>query len=439
MVSAPRERVKPRRTLTSETTGALVAAQGSTGSEAATPSAGSPAHRAQSAVCLLAFLLWGCAGNCITNTPDEFVFEIHSRAVRVSEDEIAMLLPEPLRATPGEPVPPVRVSLRRNGELTVSRVLTSETTGIGIDVESMTEELAWARGIGGAQGIVITKSEGPARRAGIRLGDILLRADGLPIPNAGAWRAFLDQTEPGKRLTIELYRDRPVEVEVETVRTYELSEPREFSRDLRTFDDSRRTGLELIELPRDYQPLILGRTLETDALLVARLWPGTPAFFSDLRLGDVIVEIEGEPSGGVDGYRALTGSIERGDSFTAGYLLDDGIGQTEVDVGEDVLGERGANFLRLLNWHTRASRSRVGLLSGLLFHARRCYRIDHLVEHNAATDWGILFDLVRYTGRPNGKTLTLLWLLPLSFEGRSTSDRVPPLVERSRAIAWQSD
>ncbi|WP_010489839.1 Do family serine endopeptidase AlgW [Pseudomonas sp. S9] len=102
---------------------------------------------------------------------------------------------------------------------------------LGIEVQPLTPELAESFGLEGRPGIVVAGiyRDGPAQRAGLQPGDLIMNIDGEP---AGDGRRSMNQvarTKPGDKIRIEILRNaKPMHLTAEvgvrptaSIRTYE--------------------------------------------------------------------------------------------------------------------------------------------------------------------------------------------------------------------------
>jgi serine protease DegS len=80
---------------------------------------------------------------------------------------------------------------------------------LGIEVQPMDRALAESFGMEQPRGVLIAGilSRGPAARAGLRPGDVILRLDGQRVDNARAALNVIARKRPGDRLDIEALRD----------------------------------------------------------------------------------------------------------------------------------------------------------------------------------------------------------------------------------------
>lgn len=95
---------------------------------------------------------------------------------------------------------------------------------IGIYIQELNEELSEYFGVDEGTGLLIEKIEedGPAEKAGLRVGDVIIRADGERLESTRELSELIQDKKEGDKVTIEFIRDkkkRSVEVEVEEEET----------------------------------------------------------------------------------------------------------------------------------------------------------------------------------------------------------------------------
>ena len=94
----------------------------------------------------------------------------------------------------------VQTQLRATGKVSRGR--------IGVVIQDLTKDLAESFGLSKAQGAVVNAVEkgGPAEKAGIEPGDVILKFDGKAITGSGDLPRMVGATRPGARVTVQVWR-----------------------------------------------------------------------------------------------------------------------------------------------------------------------------------------------------------------------------------------
>ena len=79
---------------------------------------------------------------------------------------------------------------------------------IGVGIEAVSREVATAIGLKAPQGALVTSvdKDGPAQKAGVEAGDVILRFDGRAIDRATDLPRFVGGTKPGSTVNMTVYR-----------------------------------------------------------------------------------------------------------------------------------------------------------------------------------------------------------------------------------------
>ena len=167
---------------------------------------------------------------------------------------------------------------------------------IGVAIQELNKELASSFGLAKADGALVNNVEkgGPAERAGLRAGDIVLSVNGQPVAKAGDLSRLIGNEAPRSTVTLGIWRNRSNHSV--TIQTEELkeSDPRLAGRESKTESQQTernvdRAGLLLNEIPAQ-QLRALGVQY---GLLVRGVTPAAQR--AGIRPGDVIVGLGGEP------------------------------------------------------------------------------------------------------------------------------------------------
>lgn len=215
--------------------------------------------------------------------------------------------------------------------------------------------------------------ESPAALASLKEGDIVLRIDGRDIGSPDALASEIRRRKPGQDITLTIERDgKPMEVKVklgempeaEARREMELRFPGLFSwESLKPKTDREDVKPEKAPTPpQPLRPFVRTRTLETrrfigvyceainrelaeffgvkegTGLLVSRLTPDGPAEKAKVRVGDVIVRVDGKRVEAIDDLIDIVQSKTKGDKVKLEIVRDKKATTIEVEVAEEESG-----------------------------------------------------------------------------------------------------
>jgi serine protease Do len=92
--------------------------------------------------------------------------------------------------------------LRTTGKVTRGR--------IGVVIQPLTKELADGFGLARPQGALVNSVEkgGPADKAGVEAGDVILRFDGKAVASSGDLPRLVGATRPGAKVTMQIWRNK---------------------------------------------------------------------------------------------------------------------------------------------------------------------------------------------------------------------------------------
>ena len=79
---------------------------------------------------------------------------------------------------------------------------------IGVGIEGVSKDVAEAIGLGTPRGALVNSVErdGPAQKAGLEAGDVILRFDGKPIERSSDLPRIVGGTKPGTNSTVTVFR-----------------------------------------------------------------------------------------------------------------------------------------------------------------------------------------------------------------------------------------
>lgn len=190
---------------------------------------------------------------------------------------------------------------------------------LGASGQVVTADIAASLGLDRPIGILISQlyPNGPAAKAGLRIGDVLMKIDGWEIYDPQSLRYRIATGKIGGKAAVTVWRDgktRDLAVPL-------LSPPEDPPRNLTLLEGKHPlTGLTIANLSPAYSEE-LGLEGEDRGVIVTDIHPASPARRLGLRRGDILVKIEDLPIGRVSDVLKATAvprkmwelQIKRGD------------------------------------------------------------------------------------------------------------------------------
>ena len=187
---------------------------------------------------------------------------------------------------------------------------------VGIVMQELTPELSEKLGIEGGVQIVGVEEGGPADRAGVQPGDILVKVNGKRVTSMFEAREEILKAKVGETVTLTVMRNgKELDIPVTTV---ERKKERETMRLMeQNYARSELLGIEVhnitSELRKKYR-LPEGE----EGVVITDIEEGSPVSMVGLEEGDVIKEINGRQIKNVDDFRKAMSKVSPGDMVYIG-------------------------------------------------------------------------------------------------------------------------
>ena len=183
---------------------------------------------------------------------------------------------------------------------------------LGVGIQPVTSDLATGLGLKEVRGVLINSVTpgGPADKAGVKMGDVILKLNGKDVSDPNELRNTIAGTAPGTEVTLTLSRDgkqqdvrvKLAELTPETARAQQQGGGQE---------GGGRLGIRVVPLTPDLAAQ-LGLRRGTQGLVIQDVDPSGPAAQAGLMNGDVIEQVNRQPVKSVDDMRrALQSSGNR--------------------------------------------------------------------------------------------------------------------------------
>ncbi len=156
---------------------------------------------------------------------------------------------------------------------------------LGVVIQEVTPDIAEAIGV--KEGILIAQvvKGSPADKAGIKVGDVIVEVDGKPIDKVRDLQLRIMKTKPGTQVELKVIRDGK-----EKVLKVKIGELPESGVKADTDTEEGSLGLSLRNPTPEEK-----RKLGIEGAIVVGVVPGSSAYMSGLRPGDIILRVNNVP------------------------------------------------------------------------------------------------------------------------------------------------
>ncbi|WP_309139507.1 PDZ domain-containing protein [Siccirubricoccus sp. G192] len=216
---------------------------------------------------------------------------------------------------------------------------------LGVNIQQVTDEIAESLGLqGGGRGALVARAQedGPAAKAGIRNGDVILRFNGQEVREMRALPRIVAETPVGREVPVVVWRDGREQTLTATIGELP-TEPQQAA--ATPGPEARPT--ELAGLGMSVGPISpearerFGLKPDQRGVVITEVTPGSPAAERELRAGDVIVEVQQERVTTPQELLARLETLRRQNRATALFLIESQQGQRFVPLRLRG-GERGS-------------------------------------------------------------------------------------------------
>ncbi len=177
---------------------------------------------------------------------------------------------------------------------------------LGVLIQRVTPEIAESLGMDQPRGALVANvsKEGPAEKAGVKIGDVIVEFDGREVKDSGELPIIVARTPVDKKVQLKILRERkevPLTVVVGELKDEEV---------VASVPEKGELGLTVQKVtPQIAESLGLERA---EGLVVTAVEPGSAADEAGIRRGDVILQVDQRPVRSVDDLKKVLTAAKKG-------------------------------------------------------------------------------------------------------------------------------
>jgi serine protease Do len=187
---------------------------------------------------------------------------------------------------------------------------------VGLLLQDLDEDLARAMKLKSSEGALVgdVTAGGPADKAGIKRGDVIMEVNGKAVENSLQLRNLVAQTKPGTSVEFTLIREgQQMEVKVMLgERPKELQAGRQPEEKQPKEQTYQKLGLSVQTLTPDIASQLGYKNVE--GVVVTDVAAGSPAEDAGLQEGDLIMEVNGVKTRSDSDFKSAVARVKSGDS-----------------------------------------------------------------------------------------------------------------------------
>lgn len=172
---------------------------------------------------------------------------------------------------------------------------------IGVQGQDLTPELAKSFGLSNARGVVVSRivPNGPAAKAGLKVEDIILKANGREITDFNQLRTVIGLLRVGEKVNLDILREgKPRTISVTVGKDSEQAAP----------GSTVNPKLQGATFAPADESNVDG---DVRGVVVSKIEPRSPAARTGLRQGDVIIGVNRRPVNSMEDFSKLTSGQEQ--------------------------------------------------------------------------------------------------------------------------------
>lgn len=182
---------------------------------------------------------------------------------------------------------------------------------LGVGIQGMNSELANSFGLDKPAGALVGQVDktGPASKAGLKSGDVILEFNGQPISQSADLPPLVGETKPGTRVALKVWRDRqPREIKV----TIAELKPADDEVVAANSGPGEKPGILNVRVAPLTPEQREQAGIETGGVLVVGVAAG-PAARAGVTRGDIILQVGNQPVGSPQELAGLAGKLPKGE------------------------------------------------------------------------------------------------------------------------------